>query len=151
MSKHIYIPGLTNKNMMWASHLNHICTFKFNSSWEFLGGPVVMTWRFHCSVPGWGTKILQAPWHGLTHSHIHMFTQPVKLTLIIYLNIWVSRLRKPKRQLKNKSEKSKNQWMFSWESSTYQILLVNGFRTCISVHKGLEAAQTKATHAAWSY
>lgn len=47
-----------------------------------------------------------------------------------------------------KSEKSKNQWMFSRESSKYQILLVNGLRTCISVHKGLEAAQTKATHAA---
>ena len=29
--------------------------------WEFPGGPVVRTWRFHCrgqgSIPGWGTKI----------------------------------------------------------------------------------------------
>ena len=34
--------------------------------WEFPGGPVVRTRRFHCrgpgSIPGWGTKILQAPW-----------------------------------------------------------------------------------------
>ena len=33
-------------------------------SWEFPGGPVVRTWPFHCggpgSVPGRGTKILQA-------------------------------------------------------------------------------------------
>ena len=32
--------------------------------WEFPGGPVVRTWRFYCwgpgSIPGWGTKILQA-------------------------------------------------------------------------------------------
>ena len=31
---------------------------------EFPGGPAVRTWCFHCgslgSVPGWGTKILQA-------------------------------------------------------------------------------------------
>ena len=33
---------------------------------EFPGGPVDRTWRFHCwdlgSVPGQGTKILQAVW-----------------------------------------------------------------------------------------
>ena len=35
--------------------------------WEFPGGPVVRTLRFHWrrppgSIPGWGTKILQAAW-----------------------------------------------------------------------------------------
>ena len=34
-------------------------------SWEFPGGPVDRTWRFHCcgldSIPGWGTKILWCP------------------------------------------------------------------------------------------
>ena len=33
---------------------------------ESPGGPVVRTWHFHCSgpgsIPGWGTKILQATW-----------------------------------------------------------------------------------------
>ena len=37
-------------------------------TWEFLGGPVVRTWRSHChglgSVPGRGTKIPQAEWRG---------------------------------------------------------------------------------------
>ena len=37
-------------------------------SWEFPGGPVVRTRRFHCcglsSIPGQGTKIPQAAWHG---------------------------------------------------------------------------------------
>ena len=36
--------------------------------WEFPGGPVVRTRRFHChgpgSIPGWGSKILQAMWRG---------------------------------------------------------------------------------------
>ena len=36
--------------------------------WEFPGGPVARTWCFHCwgpgSIPGWGTKILQAVWLG---------------------------------------------------------------------------------------
>ena len=35
---------------------------------EFPGGSVVRTWYFHChglgSIPGWGTKILQAMQHG---------------------------------------------------------------------------------------
>ena len=34
-------------------------------SWEFLAGPVVRTWRFHCYgpglIPGQETKIPQAP------------------------------------------------------------------------------------------
>ena len=34
---------------------------------EFPSGPVAKTWHFHCgglgSIPGWGTKILQAVWH----------------------------------------------------------------------------------------
>ena len=36
--------------------------------WEFPGGPMVRTQRFHCwgpgSVPGWGIKTLQVTWHG---------------------------------------------------------------------------------------
>ena len=36
--------------------------------WEFPGGPAVRSWRFHCrdpgSIPGQGTKIPQATWHG---------------------------------------------------------------------------------------
>ena len=35
---------------------------------EFPGGPEVSIWGFHCCglgpIPGWGTKILQAAWHG---------------------------------------------------------------------------------------
>ena len=35
---------------------------------EFPGGPVVRTWHSHCqgpgSIPGQGTKILQAEWGG---------------------------------------------------------------------------------------
>ena len=38
------------------------------SLWEFPGGPVVRTWRFQCpgpgSIPGQGTKIPPAAWHG---------------------------------------------------------------------------------------
>ena len=38
------------------------------NSWEFSGSSVVRTWCFHCrgldSVPGWGTKVLQAVWYG---------------------------------------------------------------------------------------
>ena len=39
-------------------------------SWEFIGGPVVRTWCFHCYgpglIPGQETKIPQAAWHGQT-------------------------------------------------------------------------------------
>ena len=37
-------------------------------SWDFSGSSVVRTRCFHCwgldSVPGWGTKVLQAVWYG---------------------------------------------------------------------------------------
>ena len=37
-------------------------------SWESPSGPVIRTWCFHCggpsSIPGQGTKITQAAWHG---------------------------------------------------------------------------------------
>ena len=43
----------------------------FGQNWnfrEFPGSPVVRTWHFHCQglglIPGQGTKILQAEWHG---------------------------------------------------------------------------------------
>ena len=43
-------------------------TDKIESPREFPGGPVVRTWCFHCcglgSMPGQGTEILQATWHG---------------------------------------------------------------------------------------
>ena len=43
-------------------------SWKILWSREFPGSPVVRTWSFHCqglgSVPGQGTKILQAMWHG---------------------------------------------------------------------------------------
>ena len=67
------------KNMIvkhcWYYHLKIIIlfcypNFKFHFKimllGEFLGGPVVRTWHFHCwgpgSVPAWGTKIQQAIW-----------------------------------------------------------------------------------------
>ena len=44
------------------------CHIKTNHIRELPGGPVVRTWCFHCwgpgSIPGQGTKILQAMWHG---------------------------------------------------------------------------------------
>ena len=40
------------------------CLLRLTKAREFPGGPVVRTLRFHCwgpgSIPGWGTKILQA-------------------------------------------------------------------------------------------
>ena len=48
------------------SKLKNYC-FKV-TSWEFPDSPVVRTRRFHRWglgwIPGWGTKILQASWHG---------------------------------------------------------------------------------------
>ena len=42
--------------------------FKMHHSRDSPGGPVVRTLRFHCqglgSIPGWGTKIPKATWHG---------------------------------------------------------------------------------------
>ena len=43
--------------------------------WDFPGSPVVKTPCFHCRgqgfhlIPGQGTKILHAKWHGHTHTH----------------------------------------------------------------------------------
>ena len=50
------------ENIYWSL----VCDFKKLET-EFPGGPVVRTLHFHCqglgSIPGWGTKILQALKH----------------------------------------------------------------------------------------
>ena len=43
---------------------DRVCRATLSLLWEFPGGPMVRTWRFHCcgtgSIPGRGTKIPQA-------------------------------------------------------------------------------------------
>ena len=56
----------TSVHLAGPSHRRMI--LKISRKGEFLGGPVVGTQRFHCqgqgSIPGRGTKILQAMWCG---------------------------------------------------------------------------------------
>ena len=62
---------------------------------EFPGGPVVRTWSFTaeglgCSIPGHGTKILQAEWHnknkkGLMISHrLRMKSRIFRVQFVAY-------------------------------------------------------------------
>ena len=62
--------------IFWISSGVSTLLFKKVISWKFPDGPVVRTLCFHCrdpgSIPGWGTKILQAALYGQKKS-LNMF------------------------------------------------------------------------------
>ena len=62
LTLHISYPPHPPPPLLMQPHCCFLADFKTPLSWEFLGAPVVRTWRFHCrgpgSIPGWGAKIL---------------------------------------------------------------------------------------------